>query len=60
MPEAAPVTTTTSPVKSGGEPALRSFACSRSQYSMSNMSRSLTARQPPSASARRMTSIVWS
>ena len=54
MPEAAPVTSATSPANAGGEPALRSFACSRSQYSMSNVCCWSSARQPPSASARRI------
>src|SRR6185295_7728743 len=58
MPEAAPVTTTTSPVNAGGLSVFFSLACSRSQYSMSKVCRSSRAFQPPSASARRITSMV--
>ena len=59
MPEAAPVTTQTSPVNGGGLPALRSFACSRSQYSTSKMS--LAVERLPAAErlGGAMISIVW-
>ena len=43
IPDAAPVTSATSPAKSGGLPAFASFACSRSQYSMSKRSRAGSA-----------------
>ena len=38
IPDAAPVTSATSPAKSAGSPRGRSFACSRSQYSTSKIS----------------------
>jgi len=58
IPEAAPVTSATSPEKTGAGPARRSFACSRSQYSTSKMSAGDSAFHPPSTVAFRMTSIV--
>ncbi len=60
MPEAAPVTRTTSPAKGGAVPPLRSLACSRSQYSTSKMSFAGCAFQPPRPSARWITCIVCS
>jgi hypothetical protein len=44
----------------GALPPLRSFACSRSQYSTSKMSLAGKAFQPPSFSARWMICIVCS
>ena len=47
IPDAAPVTTPTIPANRGEDPPLASLACSRSQYSMSKMSFSLSGAQPP-------------
>ena len=58
MPDAAPVTSATSPASAGRAPCLRSLACSRSQYSTSKMSKAGSARHPSSASARRTMSTV--
>src|SRR2546425_38758 len=60
IPEAAPVTSAISPANGRALPPLLSFACSRSQYSTSKMSFADSARNPPRASARRITSMVWS
>ncbi|MCE7007633.1 hypothetical protein LWC34_33140 [Kibdelosporangium philippinense] len=58
MPDAAPVTSATSPVNSAGAPASLSLACSSSQYSTSNRSRSGSAWYVPIRSASSMIRIV--